>query len=385
MLFDEEKSPQSRKQLISTIVTHEVAHQWFGNLVTMYWWDELWLNEGFATWASNYAVDHFHPDWNLWQRFMSREMEGAFGRDSMRSSHPIHVDIPDARNVHEIFDNISYHKSCAVLNMVANYMGVDKFVSGVASYLKQNMYRNATAQDLWKAMGDVSGDDIVSKINPWIHNVGFPVLIIDQNAGGNLTLKQSRFLAVDDLKPEEDETIWWIPLGFQSLSDKETFPRTSEFTQRQQEISLTDAEALYLFNSSGTGFYRVEYPEGHLAKLGLQLDHLNVSEKLTVIGSASALALSGQGPTVSLLGFLQAFANETNPQIWIRMMRDFTRLRRRFEADLEINKAIKRLTCSVISKIAQDLGWEKTEGESHLRAQLRAAVLAEGFHCDSPE
>lgn len=390
LLFDEDKSAQSRKQMISTIVVHEVAHQWFGNLVTMDWWDELWLNEGFATWASYYAVDRFHPEWDIWLRFISQDMEMTLIRDAMRSSHPIQVDVPDARNVHEVFDNISYKKSCAVLDMVANHMGVDKFLAGVASYLEQNMHRNATAEHLWRALGDVSGDDIVTKIKPWIQKVGYPILSIEQNAG-RITLKQFRFLAVDDMKPEEDEAVWWIPLGFRSISDKERPLKTSALTEREQELSLNVPEAMYLLNRSGTGFYRVEYPMGHLAKIGLQLEHLNASEKLAIISSASALAFSGQGSAVSLLGFLEAFANETNPQIWIRMMRDFTRLRNRFDggsgddADAEIFKAIQRLTYSVTGKIAEDLGWEKAEGESHFRGQLRATVLDEGFHCDSPE
>ncbi|TQV99540.1 aminopeptidase 2 [Cordyceps javanica] len=383
MIFDENTSASTKKELISSIVSHEVAHQWFGNLVTMDWWDELWLNEGFATWAGNYAVDHFHPDWDTWEKFMSEGMEGALIRDAMRSSHPIQVEVPDARNVHEVFDQISYQKSCAVLNMLANHMGVETFLSGVSSYLRQNKHRNATAEDLWQSLGEVSGDDIVTNIKPWIEKIGHPVLTITKEAD-RVTLRQSRFLAVDDMKPEEDETVWWIPLGFRSLSGKEAPSIISALSEKQTSVTIPE-DQLYLLNSSGTGFYRLEYPKDHLAKLSEKLDELSAVEKLTILNSASALAFSGSGSTVSLLGFMQAFAEETNPQVWLRMMRDFSRLRYRFNNDAELLPGIKALTRAVIGKMVQDLGWEQDEGESHLRSELRRTILDAGFHCESPE
>lgn len=350
----------------------------------MDWWDELWLNEGFATWASLYAVDHFHPEWKVWEKFVSREMEAALARDAMRSSHPIHARVPDARNVHEIFDMISYQKSCAVLNMLANHMGVERMLSGVNRYLRQNLHRNATAEDLWRALGEVSGDDIIKNIKPWIQKTGYPVLSVEQEMG-QLILTQSRFLASEDMKPEEDDIVWWIPLGFRSLSAKDDASMVSALTRKQQSIPIASLDALYLFNSSATGFYRVEYTPGHLTRLGMQLDCLSPLEKLTIIGSASALAFIGQGSTVSMLSFLRAFAHETYPQIWLRMLRDFTRLRFRFDGDTEMSRAIKNLTLAVISDMVRKVGWEKAVGEGHSRGELRVSVLREGLHCDSSE
>ncbi|OAA77705.1 aminopeptidase 2 [Akanthomyces lecanii RCEF 1005] len=384
LTFDEKTSGSSKKELISSIIAHEVAHQWFGNLVTMDWWDELWLNEGFATWAGTYAVDHLHPDWNTWATFMGEGMEGALIRDAMRSSHPIQVNVPDARNVHEIFDQISYLKSCAVLNMLASHMGVGTFLAGVSSYLEQNSHRNATAEDLWRALGEVSGDDIVTNIKPWIEKIGHPVLTVTQESG-RLTLKQSRFLAADDMKPEEDETIWWIPLGFRSLPDDKQVPSMiPALSERETSVDVPD-ELLYLLNGPGTGFYRVAYPTDHLTKLGRRQDALSAVEKLTILNSASALAFSGSGSVVSLLGFMQAFADETDSQVWLRMMRDFSRLRHRFNDDAEILPGIKALTCAVISNMVKELGWQPVKGESHLRSALRRTMLEAGFYCDSDE
>ncbi|KAM3478543.1 hypothetical protein MY8738_005864 [Beauveria namnaoensis] len=382
LIFDEKTSASTKKELISSIVSHEVAHQWFGNLVTMDWWDELWLNEGFATWAGNYAVNHLHPDWNTWERFMGEGMEGAMIRDAMRSSHPILADVPDARNVHQVFDQISYQKSCAVLNMLANHMGVDTFLSGVSSYLKQNRHGNATAEHLWRALAEASGDDIVANIKPWIEKTGHPVLTVTHEAG-QLILRQSRFLAVDDMKPEEDETVWWIPLGLRSFADEEA--PIINLSLSEKEMAMTAPDQLYLFNGSGTGFYRVEYPEDHLTKLGQKQDKLSAVEKLTILNSASALAFSGSGSSVALLGFMQAFADETNPQVWLRMLRDFSRLGQRFNNDAEnIFRGIQALTRSVIGRMVQHLGWEPAAGESHLRAELRRSILEAAFLCESP-
>ena len=349
----------------------------------MDWWDELWLNEGFATWAAFHALAHFYPEWNTWESFMSDDMEGALTRDSMRSSHPIHVEVPDARNAHEVFDQISYKKSCSVLNMVANHMGVETFLSGVSSYLKKNMHRNATAEDLWQSLGEASGDDIVNNIKPWIQKIGHPVLIVTRE-NGQVTLRQSRFLAVDDMKPEEDETIWWIPLGFQGLSDSKAPSVITELSERQKPVTLPE-ELIYLLNNSGTGFYRVEYPQGHLAKVSQKLSELNAVQKLTILNSTSALAFSGSGSVVSLLEFTQAFAQETSPQVWFRMMSDFTRLLRRFSEDKDVLPKIKRLTLAVISKAREQLGWEKVDGESHLRSNLRRMLLDISLDCDCHE
>ncbi|KAK8141999.1 hypothetical protein G3M48_009488 [Beauveria asiatica] len=385
LIFDEKTSASTKKELISSIVSHEVAHQWFGNLVTMDWWDELWLNEGFATWAGNYAVHHLHPDWNIWEHFMSEGMEGALIRDAMRSSHPILAHVPDARNVHQVFDQISYQKSCAVLNMLANHMGVEAFLSGVSSYLKQNRHGNATAEHLWRALGEASGDDIVANIKPWIEKTGHPVLTVTQEAG-QLTLRQSRFLAVDDMKPEEDETVWWIPLGLRSLAEKEAPVINLSLSDKTMTMPAPAPDQLYSFNGSGTGFYRVEYPQDHLTKLGQEQDRMSAVEKITILNSASALAFSGPGSSVALLGFMQAFADETSPpHVWLRMLRDFSRLGQRFNNDADIFPGIQALTRSVVGRMVQRLGWEPAAaGESHLRAELRRSILEAAFLCESP-
>ena len=217
VLFDEKTSDAQYKVRIAYVVAHELAHQWFGNLVTMDWWDELWLNESFATWAGWYAVNQFHPDWNVWAKFVNEGMEQAFTLDSIRASHPIHVPVKDALDVNQIFDAISYLKGCSTLRMLANHLGEKRFLDGVSRYLKKHAYSNAKTEALWAGLAEASGADVNALMSTWVQKIGFPMLTVAEEPG-QISVKQSRFLSTGDVKPEEDETVWWVPLGLQGKS-----------------------------------------------------------------------------------------------------------------------------------------------------------------------
>jgi len=215
VLFDEYASDQKYRNRIVYVVAHELAHQWFGNLVTMDWWNELWLNEGFATWVGWYAVDHLHPDWNVWGQFVTEGMQTAFQLDSLRTSHPIEVPVKNALEVDQIFDAISYLKGSSVIRMLASHLGVETFLKGVSDYLKAHTYGNATTNDLWTALSNASGQDVTTFMNPWITKIGFPVVTVAEEPG-QISVKQNRFLTAGEVKPEEDETLWWIPMGLKT-------------------------------------------------------------------------------------------------------------------------------------------------------------------------
>lgn len=200
VLFDEKTSDTKYKNRIAYVVAHELAHQWFGNLVTMDWWSELWLNEGFATWVGWLATDHFHPDWCVWDQFVAEGMQTAFQLDSLRSSHPIEVPVKDALDVDQIFDHISYLKGSSVIRMLATHLGQKTFLKGVSDYLKAHAYGNATTQNLWSALSEASGLDVKAIIDPWITKIGYPVLTINEEPG-QISIKQSRYLSTGDVKP----------------------------------------------------------------------------------------------------------------------------------------------------------------------------------------
>ncbi len=180
ILFDEELSDAQFRVRIAYVVAHELAHQWFGNLVTMDWWDELWLNEGFATWAGWLAIDHLHPEWEVWAQFTNEGMMDAFGLDAVRASHPIQVPVRDVLEVNQIFDLISYLKGCSMIRMLASNVGIKSFLAGVSIYLKKHAYGNAKTVALWNAIGEATGLDISALMGPWIEKIGHPVLTVTE-------------------------------------------------------------------------------------------------------------------------------------------------------------------------------------------------------------
>ena len=316
VLFDPKTSEAKYKNRVAYVVAHELAHQWFGNLVTMDWWDELWLNESFATWAGWYAVNKFHPDWQVWAQFVNEGRETAFKLDGMRSSHPIHVPVRDALDVNQIFDAISYLKGCSTLRMLVNHLGEDVFLKGVGVYLKKHAYGNAKTESLWQALADASGQDVNALMSNWVEKIGHPVVTVAEEPG-QISVKQNRYLSTGDVKPEEDETTWWIPLALQGQSGKKDVQRLA-LTEKEATIRDID-DNFYKLNSDATGFYRTNYPPARLAKLSTQLDRLSNEDKISTVGSAAELAFSGIGTTPALLSFIEGFGQETNYFVWAQV------------------------------------------------------------------
>ncbi|KAI9831218.1 MAG: hypothetical protein M1819_005146 [Sarea resinae] len=373
VLFDEAHSDEKYKNRVAYVVAHELAHQWFGNLVTMDWWSELWLNEGFATWMGELAIDHLYPEWKVWSHFVDESVEVAFALDSLRSSHPIEVPVRDALDIDQIFDAISYRKGSSVIRMLSAHITVETFLLGVSNYLKQHAYGNATTNDLWSALSQASGQDVDSYMDNWIRKIGFPVVTVAEEPG-QIAVQQSRFLSSGDVKPEEDETTWWIPLGIQ------TKPRavasTATTLTAKNEILRNIDESFYKVNADQTGFFRTNYPPGRLAKLGAIGNQLSDEDKIGLIGDAAALAVSGHGTTAGLLAFVEGFQDEQNYLVWSRLISSLTNLRSIFSDDQEIHAAIKKFVLKLVTPATEQIGWEYAANEDLLTGQLRALLIS---------
>lgn len=372
VLYDPKTSDAAFKRRIAYVVAHELAHQWFGNLVTMDWWDELWLNESFATWAGWYAIDKFHPDWQVWAHFLNDGTELAFTLDSLRSSHPVHVPVKDALDVNQIFDHISYLKGCSVLRMLVNHLGVEAFLKGVSIYLSKHTYGNAKTEALWDGLREASGADINQLMGNWIKEIGFPMLTVAEEPG-QITIKQSRFLSTGDVKPEEDKTTWWIPLGLQGKTGTNEVQAVA-LTAKEDTIREID-DNFYKLNNNGTGFYRTNYPPARLAKLGSQLDRLSVDDKASIIGSAAALARAGYGTTPALLSFLEGFDTETSQIVWTTALDSIGSVKDVFGEDEAIKAGIEKFTLKLIDDTVEKVGWESTGDEGFLAGLLRKRLL----------
>ena len=238
----------------------------------------------------------------------TESMQTAFALDSLRTSHPIEVPVKDALEVEQIFDAISYCKGSAVIRMLSAHLTPKVFLTGVSDYLKAHAYKNATTDDLWAALSKASGQDVKAFIDPWIRKIGFPVVTVAEEPG-QIGVEQRRFLSTGDVKPEDDETLWWIPLEMSKDSTQSEAP--SALTVKKETIRGVD-ETHYKINENHPGFYRTNYPPPRLAQLGGAKDRLSVEDKIGLVADASALAVSGDGTTTGLLGFVEGFQSESN-------------------------------------------------------------------------
>ncbi|KAH7120209.1 peptidase family M1-domain-containing protein [Dactylonectria estremocensis] len=382
VLYDEKSSDPRFKNSVAYVVAHELAHQWFGNLVTMDWWDELWLNEGFATWVGWHAVDHLHPDWQVWSQFVNEGMEAAFRLDGIRASHPIHVPVRDALDVNQIFDSISYLKGCSAIRMLANHLGVETFLKGVSNYLKAHAYGNAKTTALWHALGEASGKDVNELMHPWISKIGHPVVTVTEEPG-QISIKQSRFLSTGDVKPEDDTTTWWVPLGLEGKKGEAGIASLS-LTSKEDIIEGIDDD-FYKLNSGATGFYRVNYPPERLAKLSNQLDKLSTEDKIAIIGSTGDLAFAGNGTTPALLTFLQGFGKETHTLVWRQVLDSIGQVKSVFGEDETIKKGLDQFTLKLINDKVKEIGWEFPENEDYLTGILRKELIGTAVASGHPE
>lgn len=231
-------------QKVAYVVSHEIAHQWFGNLVTMQWWDELWLNEGFATWVGYYAVSELFPHWDVESMVMLVSHEAALQLDSLRESHPVKVSLRDPKDIDQAFDTISYLKGCSVLEMVSGYLGQENFLAGVALYLELNKWGNATMEDLFNCISEVAKVEVLSKVKPWLLERGYPVVGV-KKSGGQLSLTQST---------STTDKLWWVPL---LLTRDGEYCRQLDLTTKSAQLDT--GSAYMLLNTDGKAFYRVNY------------------------------------------------------------------------------------------------------------------------------
>ena len=375
LLFDEKTSGASTKQRVAEVVQHELAHQWFGNLVTMDFWDGLWLNEGFATWMSWYSCNRFYPEWKIWQSYVTNDLQSALSLDSLRSSHPIEVPVKRADEVNQIFDAISYAKGSCVLRMISRYLGEDTFMEGIRRYLKKHAYGNTETGDLWAALADASGKPVDEVMTVWTKNVGYPVVTVTENEDSkSIHVKQNRFLRTADVKPEEDKILYPVILGLRTKSGVDDALTLSE---RESDIKIPDDD-FFKLNADQSGIYRTSYTPERLRKLGQAAKDglLSVEDRAGMIADAGALASSGYQKTSGVLSLLKSFDGEKEFVVWSELLTRISAIRSAwvFE-DVRIRDALKKFQLNLVSEIAHAKGWSFAPDEDHVQAQFKALLF----------
>lgn len=365
--YDPQTSSTDTLVYNATTISHEIAHQWFGNLVTMKWWNDLWLNESFATFMATKFVDKFYPEWDLWDQFNGDDTDKAMELDSLNSSHPIDVKVENPSEIDEIFDAISYEKGGSILRMLEKFVGEENFRKGLRTYLEKFKYENAAGDDLWEEISRASNIQGVHEMMTfWTKQVGYPIVTVERQ-NSKLFLKQERFLR---LATKSEKITWPIPISIglkEELSNK-------LMTSEHDEIPLQQKSCVVNYGRSG--FYRVKYDRNTLSDLKSLVENKEIShvDRWAIQYDLFALCMSGNESVKNFLSFLDAYHEEDNylPSMSIARNLNFLFSLTFFE---DFNDEIRKHSKNHTKKILERLTWDPKNNEKITDKILRRYVI----------
>ena len=370
LLFDPATSSQDTKESVFGVAAHEMAHQWFGDIVTMAWWDNLWLNEGFASWMASKATDHFNPDWHVWLRANSSK-NFVMSRDALRTTHPIQQKVRDAFEANRSFDEITYQKGEAFIRMLEEYLGESDFRTGIRSYMRSHEYSNTTTADLWAALAAASRKPVLRIASGWTEQPGFPVVNVksDCRAGSRvLTLAQERFTIN---YANDAPLLWQIPVSVEGAGGRPTYTLLS-----RQTGAITDGPcgSVIKLNAGNVGYYRVLYEPAMFAELKRAIRALPEADRLNLLGDTWALAEAARVPATDYLVLVEALRDETSLAQWEEVL---TRIL--FIDGLERGRpgsaAFQAYACRLLGGAFSRVGWDAKPGEPKSTEQLRGRLI----------
>ncbi|KAJ6455781.1 leucyl aminopeptidase [Mycena sanguinolenta] len=367
LLLDPAKADVHAKKYVAVTQSHEVAHMWFGNITTMKWWDNLYLNEGSCAFMGEVIIlvilHRIFPEWKANSEFISDHLQSALALDAKLSSHPIEVPCPNADHINQIFDALSYSKAASVLRMLCDYVGEEKFLKGVSLYLKKNLYGNTVTNDLFEGISTATGIDTIRIMDNWIKQQGFPVITVTENANG-IHVRQDRFIETGQVDPNENETIWNVPLSLITAdpNGQVKIDKSAILEEREKDIAL-DTSMPYKLNCGTTGVYRVLYSPARLAKIAAEASKENsifsLDDRMGILYDVNALSKAGLAKLSDTLTVIDLWSNEKECKL----------ITPRLFLDL------------VLSTVAETLGslistfWESPETVEPLRAFVRSLFV----------
>ncbi|XP_062708639.1 puromycin-sensitive aminopeptidase isoform X3 [Aedes albopictus] len=386
VLVDSENTSLIRKQSIALTVAHEIAHQWFGNLVTMEWWTHLWLNEGYASFAEFLCVNKLFPNYSIWNQFTTDMYTRALELDCLKNSHPIEVPVGHPSEIDEIFDEISYNKGASVIRMLYHYLGDDDFRKGMNLYLTRHKYKNTFTEDLWAAFEETSSKPVGSIMSTWIKQMGFPVVkILSSEQKGTtrvLKLEQEKFCA-DGCRAEQ-KCHWMIPIIISTPNSSYAHTFIMDKETVEVEVDNVDPAHWVKLNPASIGYYRTQYPADMLDKFlpEISSNSMQPLDRLGLLDDLFALVQAGRSSTVDALKVMDACQNEHDYTVWSSISNFLTKLQlllANSPAEEHFNQYGTRLYRTVANK----LGWTVKPDENHLDTLLRPLVLSRlvSFRC----
>ncbi|KAK3573881.1 hypothetical protein QTP86_032855 [Hemibagrus guttatus] len=392
LLYDEKESSSYNKQRVASVIAHELVHQWFGNIVTMDWWDDLWLNEGFASFFEYVGVEEAEPSWGMRDIMLIDDVFPVLVDDALLTSHPIIVDVSTPSEITSVFDAISYSKGASILRMLEDWIGRNNFRDGCRKYLKSFTFQNAKTSDFWNAQAEVSGMSVAVVMDTWTKQMGYPVLSLT-NTDTEAKLTQKRFLLDPNADPTQPSSPlgykWSIPVQWNSLkTDKNG---TKLFAKEQAEVVIENyspaTDGLIKVNSDHMGFYRVNHPDNIWAAISQQLltDHLvfSAADRSSYIDDVFALARADVVHYNKTFELLKYLANETEYIVWDRVESSIAYVRDMLASNSILYSKFQILFRQHVQKISRELGWDDVGSQT--KRLLRETVLSIACQMDDTE
>jgi puromycin-sensitive aminopeptidase len=366
LLVDPATATQPELQAVADTVAHEIAHMWFGDLVTMRWWNGIWLNEAFATFMELACVDAFRPEWDRWA-LQARSRSVAFEFDALQTTRAIEYPVRSPEDASGMFDVLTYIKGASVLRMLERYLGAERFREGIRHYLRTHAYGNTETSDLWDALEETTGEPVRKVMDTWIWQGGYPLL----EAGvtdGELVLAQRRFR----LDGAEDPTVWYVPLLVRHGAEQAA-PLEPVLVPPEGARVAHPAGTAAVVNAGGHAFVRVRYEPELRRRLVERLSELSAIERYQLVDDAWAATLAGAETAAAFCELARAFGEETDLPVWQAVLLGLGWCERVLEgAPRERFRAFVR---ELVRPALERLGWEPAEGETDVRRALRGALF----------
>lgn len=381
LLLDPDNTSLDMKRLVATVITHELAHQWFGDLVTMKWWDDLWLNESFANMMEYVAVDAIHPEWKIWELFQTSEAPMALQRDATDGVQPVHVQVNNPAEIDALFDGaIVYAKGARMLVMVRALIGDDALREGLKNYFEAHKYHNATGADLWDALGKAANLDIGAIMKSWLEQPGYPVVeakVVD----GQLQLSQQQFFIGDG---HDTGRLWQIPLNANYKEAPQIMKEKAISLGNYQELRQQNGKPFRL-NVGNNSHFIVKYDQTLMNDLLDHLDELNAIDQRQLLQDFRLLADGQQLSYADIIPLLPQFADSHSEIVNTALYAIVNKLKQFVTPDSAEEKALKKFVNQLSAKQVSRLGWEPRAGESNDDQLTRPIVLGAALYAENSE
>lgn len=381
LLLDPDNTSLEMKQLVATVIAHELAHQWFGDLVTMKWWDNLWLNESFANMMEYVAIDALEPNWKIWEMFQTSEVPAALQRDATDGVQSVHVMVNDPAEIDALFDSaIVYAKGSRMLVMVRALLGDEALREGLKNYFAAHKYGNATGDDLWKALGEASGLDIGAIMHSWLEQPGYPV-VNAKVEDGKLVLTQKQFFIGEG---KEVGRKWQIPLN-SNYAAVPKIMKDEKLVVGDYADLIADNGVPFRLNVGNNSDFIVKYDKTLLDDILNHIDELDAVDKLQLLQDFRLLAEGGHMSYADIVPLLPKFADSTSPIVNNALYRIMTTLRNFVIPDSKEEKDLKKLYNLLSEKQVKRLGLLPKAGESNDDNLTRPYVVAASLYAGNDE